>query len=218
MKALFVILISISFLWAFQACKSGSVPPTLCDTSCLKDSIIYTEESSPLKPYVYISAANCLADTIGWGHLDMGSVRKIGIAGKIETAVKLNKSGTSCFIKDTSYAWLAFNDCSTGRGYLVKIPFSKKESISWKSSAINNLDPKFAVDPSLVASTDRGNIFIEDKATGKSASMTFGERVEIDYDHFHDYLDSVNITPTRIWAKVKLGKDWKELEKAVELK
>ena len=48
--------------------------------------------------------------------------------------------------------------------------------------------------------------------------MTFGERIEIDYDAIHDYIDSVNITPTRFWAKVKIGGEWKPIEKAVELK
>jgi len=148
----------------------------------------------------------------------MGVNRKMGIVDLVGAPVKLNPAAVACFIKDTSYAWLTFNDCSNGRGYLLKIPFNKKENISRKSSAINSLDPKYSVDPSLVAYSDRGNLFAEDKVTGKSAMMTFGERIEIDYDAIHDYIDSVNITPTRFWAKVKIGGEWKEIDKAVELK
>ena len=43
--------------------------------------------------------------------------------------------------------------------------------------------------------------------------MTFGEKLDIDYDDIHKHIDSVNITDTRIWVKVKVGEEWKELEK-----
>ena len=218
MKALFFLFFISIFLWTFSACKSSSVPPSFCDTVCLKDTIKFSDEANPLKPFVYISPKNCAADTLIWNHLDMGVNRKMGIVDLVGAPVKLNPAAVACFIKDTSYAWLTFNDCSNGRGYLLKIPFNKRENISRKSSAINNLDPKFSVDPSLVAYSDRGNLFAEDKATGKSAMMTFGERIEIDYDAIHDYIDTVNITPTRFWAKVKSGGELKEIDKAVELK
>jgi hypothetical protein len=48
--------------------------------------------------------------------------------------------------------------------------------------------------------------------------MTFGQRLEIDYDAIHEYIDSVNITPTKIWTRVKIGEEWKELQKTIELK
>ena len=55
-------------------------------------------------------------------------------------------------------------------------------------------------------------------ATGKTAMMTFGKWLEeIDDDYLHDYIDSVNITPTHIWAKVKIDKKWTTLEKDVTL-
>jgi hypothetical protein len=218
MKALLVLFLSAILLWNFSACKSSSAPPSFCDTACLKDTIKFTDEANPLKPSVYISARNCMADTLIWNHLDMGANRKVGIENFFGAPVKLNPSAVGCFIKDTSYAWVTFNDCSNGRGYLVKIPFNKKEDITRKSSAINSFDPKYSVDPSLVAYSDRGNLFAEDKATGKSAMMTFGERIEINYDAIHDFIDSVNITPTRFWARVKIGDKWEEKEKAIELK
>jgi len=52
-------------------------------------------------------------------------------------------------------------------------------------------------------------------STGKKASMTFGEALEIDYDYMHDHIDSVNVTNTRAWAKVKIGKEWKVIEKNI---
>ena len=33
----------------------------------------------------------------------------------------------------------------------------------------------------------------------------------------HDHIDSVNITDTRIWVKIKIGENWKELEKKITL-
>jgi hypothetical protein len=55
-------------------------------------------------------------------------------------------------------------------------------------------------------------------ATGKKAMMTFGKSIEeLDYDAMHEFIDSVNITPTRVWAKVLMDKKWKEIEKNITL-
>lgn len=209
----------IMMAWSFGSCKSSpSALPTFCDTACLKDSIKFIKEEHPLKPYVYISADNCVADTITWSFIDMGINRKMGLPDLVGTAVRLNKDNITCFIKDTSYAWVLFNDCSNGRGYSLKIPFNKKENIGRKSSAFNKFDPRFSVADGLVAYSDRGNLFVEDMATGKTAMMTFGAKVDIDYDAIHETVDSVNVTPTHIWAKVKMGGEWKTFEKSIELK
>jgi hypothetical protein len=218
MKLLITSLVSLLLLWTLHSCKSSTAAAPLCDTDCLKDSLQFTDDNHPLKPFVHISAKDCLPDSLIWSYTDMGVNRKMGMLDLIGIPVKLSKSSVACFIKDTSYAWLSFNDCSNKRGYLIKIPFNKKETIGRKSSAVNNLDPKFSVDPSLIAYSDRGNIFAEDKATGKTAMMTFGERVEIDYDAIHESIDTVNITPSRIWVRVKIGNAWKEIEKNIELK
>ncbi len=205
--------------WTFNACKSGpAAPASFCDTSCLKDSIKFIKEDHPYKPYVYISAANCMADSLTWSYIDMGVNRKMGFPDLLNTSVKLNKDFVSCFIKDTSYAWLLFNDCSNGRGYALKIPFNKKADLGRKSSALNKFDPKFSVADGLVAYSDRGNIFVEEMSTGKTAMMTFGARVEIDYNALHETIDSINVTPDRVWAKVLLDKEWKTFEKKIELK
>ncbi|HLG41153.1 MAG TPA: hypothetical protein VI461_15835, partial [Chitinophagaceae bacterium] len=103
-------------------------------------------------------------------------------------------------------------------GYYLKIPFDKTRMLGRKASAINALDKKFYVADGLVAYTDRGNIFVEDMITGKQAMMTFGKDIKPNYNDIHTSIDSVNITPARIWAKVKIDGEWKELEKKIELK
>lgn len=202
----------------FGACKSSGGKPSFCDTVCLKETVKFMKEEHPLKPYVYITARNCNADTLLWSYTDMGINRKIVLSDLLGTPVKLNKDFIHCYIKDTSYAWLSFNDCSNGRGYLLKVPFNKRDNIGRKSSALNNLDPKFAVADGLVAYSDRGNVFAEDMETGKTAMMTFGEKADIDYDAIHETIDSVNITPTRMWVRVKLAAGWQIFDKAVTLK
>lgn len=218
MRTVFVLAIAVSLGWAFSSCNSGSGMPSFCDTICLKDSIKFTETEHPLQPYVYFSAANCNADSIAWSYEGMGSNRKMGIADLVGAQVKLNPKAVSCYFKDTSYAWVAFNDCNNGRGYLLKIPFNKRDVLGRKTSAINSFDPKFSVEKGLIAYSDRGNLFVEDMATGKQAMMTFGQKLDIDYDAIHEYIDSVNVTSTKIWTKVKIGDKWQEKEKTIELK
>jgi hypothetical protein len=70
----------------------------------------------------------------------------------------------------------------------------------------------------LVAYTDKGNIFVEDMATGKKAMMTFGRMLaDLDYDAMHEFIDSVNITPTHIWAKILRGKTGRLLKRILHL-
>ncbi|MBL0130685.1 MAG: hypothetical protein IPP43_05850 [Chitinophagaceae bacterium] len=217
MKLLIVPAIFILWAFLFGACKSSSSgPKTFCDTSCLKDSIKFSGDHM-LKPYVYISASNCQADTLLWSYNGMGVNRKVGLPDFLNTTVQLHKDYVRCFFKDTAYAWVLFNNCSNGRGYSLKLPFNKVNDIGRKSNNINNLDKKFSISDNLVAYTDRGNIYIEDMFTGKKAMMTFGEKLDIDYDAIHEYVDSVNVTNTRIWVKVKIKDNWKELEKNIVL-
>ena len=216
MKVLIIPVIAVILVTTFADCKSSSGPATFCDTTCLKDSLKYTGDHK-LKPYLYISVRDCKPDTITWSYSGMGVNRKMGFEDLMNTTMKLNKDYIRVVIVDTAHAWLIFNDCATGRGYQLKLPFDKVKTIGRKSSGINNLDSKFDVDNSLVAYTDRGNIFVEDIATGKTAMMTFGVATDMDYDAIHETLDSVNVTPSRIWVKVKIDDEWKELEKKIKL-
>ena len=208
---LLLLLASLSFL----ACKSSKKAP-LCADSCLKDSLKFTG-THELSPYVYISAKDCQPDSITWSYKGMGVNRKTGFAYLLESTMDLDKEKVRCIFRDTAYALLLFNDCKTKRGYQVKLPYSKSQSFSIKSSGINNVDPKFAVADNLIAYTDRGNIYVEEVLTGRKAMMTFGKALDIDYDEIHKWIDSVNVSNERIWVKVKVDDKWKEIEKAITL-
>ena len=198
-----------------SSCGSGtSAPKTFCDTVCMKDTLKFTGTHKQ-KPIVYISAANCKPDTIIWSYDGMESSRKTKF--EIPASVSLNKDYIRCLFNENKYAYLLYNDCITGRGFQLKLPYDKAENFVMKSSGINNFDKKFSVADNLVVNTDRGNIYVEDMNTGKKAMMTFGQKVDIDYDAIHEHVDSVNVTDTRIWVKVKIGEEWKELEKKIVL-
>ena len=93
MKLILIVFLAAMTMmtWTFTSCKSSSGPATFCDTSCLKDSIKFVKEDHPYKPYVYISASNCDADTLTWSYIDMGVNRKIEIPDLVGAPVKLNK-------------------------------------------------------------------------------------------------------------------------------
>ena len=212
------ILSFIATIVILSSCGNSGGPKAFCEVDCQKDTIKFIDETHKLRPYIYISAANCLPDSVIWSYSGLGTNRKLSFDDFGGHKFNLNQSFVSVFFKDTAYAWLLFNDCSNGRGYFTKIPFNKSENIRRKSSALNKFDPKFSVADGLVAHTDKGNIFVEDMATGKQAMMTFGKMLaELDYDAMHEYIDSVNITPTRIWAKVLMDDAWKTIEKNITL-
>ena len=214
MRLLVVPAIIIILGFSMGGCKSSSdAPKLLCDTTCLKDTLKFSGDHK-LKPYVYITAKDCKADSIIWSYKGMGFNRKT----KFDySTVWVNKGFVRCIFKDTAFAYILFNDCATSRGFQIKLPFDKKQSFAMRTSGINNIDPKFSIAGNLLAYTDRGNIYVEDITTGKKAMMTFGENLEIDYDVIHEYIDSVNITNSRIWVKVKIKDNWKELEKNIVL-
>lgn len=209
---------AIIFTASLYSCKSssGDAPKTFCDTACLKDSVKFTGDHA-LQPYVYIGAKNCLPDSVLYSYKGIG-VRKASLPDLLGGPVNINKDVIRCFFRDTAVAYVMFNDCATGRGFQLRIPFNRKESVSLRSSGINSFDPKFSVAENLMVSTDRGNIFVEDMSTGKKAEMTFGEKLDIDYDNIHTHLDSVHITSDHIWTKVLVGKEWVVKEKKIELK
>lgn len=212
-----LLLIVATALFACGGDKKAVTEQIFCDTACLADTIKFRQDDHKLKPYLYISAKNCLPDSVIWSYSGLGTNRKLSFEDFGLKKFPLNKNYMSTYFGDTSFVWLLFNDCITGRGYLAKIPFNKSQKIIRKGSALNKFDPKYTVADGLAVYTDKGNIFVEEMATGKTAMMTFGKMLEMDYDYVHDYIDSINITPTRIWAKVKLDKDWAPLEKDITL-
>jgi hypothetical protein len=210
---LVIVLLGMTFT---QCGGSAKTSPVLCDTTCLKDSIRFAGDHST-RPAVIIAPNQCQADTLLWSYEGMGVNRKIGLRTIIGHAVPIQASHARCLFDDNKKAWLLFNDCATGRGYQVKLSYDKRESISVRSSGINSIDPKFNIDPELMAYTDRGNIYVEHMKKGTNAMMTFREQVPIDYDRIHDHIDSVRITSTKIWVRIKIQEQWKELEKEIDL-
>jgi len=208
-KSIIVLSAAAIIYFSFNNKSSTTTKASFCDTVCMQDSLKFIDTRNKLEPYVYISAKNCNGDTLTWGF--------IGQNKNIAFPYRLNKDFTRCYIKDTSFALLVFNTCENGRGYFLKLSYAKKSSYRKSTTAVNNFDPKFSVADSLLAYTDKGNLFVEDIATGKQAMMTFGEQLDFDFNAIHKTLDSVNITPQKIWAKVKLNGEWKELQKDITL-
>jgi hypothetical protein len=201
----------------FASCNSGKKESAVCDTGCPEvDTVKYTI-NHPLKPQVYVTLKNCMPDSIVWSNEGMSAFHKLRFSELTGEQIQFNKNGIRFFIKDTSYVWMITNNCSNMQGYISKISFSMTGSIFRKNSAINSIDPKYSVDENLIAYTDRGNLFVEEMATGKKAMMTFGKVTDLDFNAMHETIDSVNITPTHVWAKVKIDNDWKVLQKNITL-
>lgn len=212
------ILLSTAALVTSCGEKAAEAPKAFCDTVCFSDSI-KIEGQHKLKPYVYISGNDCKADTITWSYNGAKSNKKYALASMLaNTNLKINKDYLKAYIRDTSLAYIMFNDCLTGQNYQIRVNFAEKTSIQPSKKGINDFDPKFDVAENLFVYTDGGNLYVEEMTTGKKAMMTFGQDAGVDFDYIHDKIDSVNVTPTKAWAKVKFGKEWKVIEKAIELK
>jgi hypothetical protein len=197
--------------------QNKNTAKTFCDTACQKDTLKFTENVK-FNPTVKISFKNCYADTLMWTHDALDMSHQAQLSDYLGQDIKLNPSAINCVFKDTSYAWLTFNDCATGRGYLLKLPFNKKNQEAVKiKGALNSFDTKFSLAPDLRAYTDRGNIFVVDVNTGHEAQMSFKEAYDMDFNKIHDVIDSINVTHKRVY--VKLLKDGKEipLEKNIDL-
>ena len=206
--------VAVLLLAATVSCnnKAAEGPKLFCDTVCLKDTLKFTGTHEK-QPTVFITAKNCQAGTIIWSYKGMGADHKTGFTYLLGASVNINKDFIRCFFRNNEVAYVLFNDCQTGRGFQIKLPYDKSQSFSLKSSGINGLDRKFSVSENLLVNTDRGNIYVEDMNTGKKAMMTFGEKLEIDYDALHDHIDSVNVTNDRIWVKILSNKEWITKEK-----
>lgn len=212
-----VLLLLLPIAFFLASCNNGTVgTKTFCDTACANDSFKFNGDHK-LKPSVTISVKNCIADSITWAHDELPANRQMHMGTLLDNLVRLNKSAISCFIKDTSYAWVAFNDCFTGRGYLMQLPFDKKQSVRKMSSAINSFDKKFVLPDDLRAYADYSTIYAEDINTGKKEQMTFKEEYKIDFNNIHEVIDSVNISHNRIFVQLIKNGEKLPLEKKISL-
>lgn len=214
MRTFFILAIA-SLL--FTACNNNAgTAKTFCDTACKSDSFNF-KSPDRFGSSVNISVKNCEPDSISWTHGLMETSRMIPFRDLTNQDVRLNASAISCVIKDTSHAWLTFNDCITGRGFLFKLPFNKSNNITKILGALNSFDPKFVVAEDLRAYTDRGSIFVVDINTGKEEVMTFKEAYDIDFNKLHDIVDSINVTHNRIYVKLLKNGQEVPLEKTISL-
>ncbi len=214
MKTVFILAIA-SLL--FTACSNNAgTAKTFCDTTCKSDSFNF-KSSDRFGSSVAIAVKNCEPDSITWTHGEMATSRTIPFRDLANQDVRLNASAINCVIKDTSHAWLTFNDCITGRGFLFKLPFNKTTNITKILGALNSFDPKFKVADDLRAYTDRGSIFVVNLNTDKEAIMTFKETYDIDFNKIHDVVDSINVTHKRIYVKLLKNGQEVSLEKAIDL-
>jgi tricorn protease-like protein len=161
---------------------------------------------------------NCRPDSVSWTYEGLESKRHALFSDYTPQEVRLNKSAIAVAFQDTSSVWISFNDCFTGRGYLVELPYRSGKSTIKTSAALNSFDKKFSVDPDLRAYTDRGNIFVVNVTNGKTAQMTFKENyADMDFNDIHKTLDTINVTKSRIYVKlIKEGQDV-PIEKNVSL-
>ncbi|HEU4574402.1 MAG TPA: hypothetical protein VFS36_05315 [Chitinophagaceae bacterium] len=212
---LLALIISVFFV---TACSSGDKKKiSYCDNACLQDTLRFTGDD-PGKPYVYISPKACSPDTLVWSNKYLVNNRKMDLAYLLGQPVTINAKYVDCYFKDTSYAWLQFNDCSTFRGFLLKLPYSKQYDISKYSSALTKFDPKFKIGDGLICYADYSFVYVEDMATGNKAQLKLAdEELDIDFNNIHATFDSVNVTRTRIFVNLKQKGKITPLEKTISL-
>jgi hypothetical protein len=211
MKNFLAITIAAIF---FASCGNNSAnTKSFCDTTCVKDSIAINGAAGSGQD-LSIKINNCKPDTVSWSNKNV--TRRIAFNEYINKDVRMNPNYVKAAFQD-SCVWLSFNDCITGRGYMIRLPYSGDEPIDKMTAALNSFDKKFTIDDDLRAYTDGGNIYVVNVKTGQKAEMTFKEAYKMDYDNIHTVLDSINVSKSRIY--VKLLKEGQEvpLEKNISL-
>lgn len=216
MKSLFIITVAA---FAFASCNnSANTKKTFCDTTCTGDSLKFTGDNPKYKQSLVITMKGCQPDSIMRTYEGSAKSLNAPFSNYFSEEIRMNKSAMNVAFQDTVAVWVAFNDCITGRGYLLGLPFSLGKEAIKTARALNAFDKKFSIDPDLRAYTDKGNIFVINITNGQQAQMTFKENYEnIDFNDIHKTIDTINVTKSRIY--VKLLKDGKEvpLEKNISL-
>jgi hypothetical protein len=213
MKFFFFLVIVAAF--STSCSNSGNSARSFCDTVCKKDSLHF-RANDQFNSVLSIGLKNCVADTILWSHDRMDFDKRMSMKDLANQDVRVNEKAMSCVFQDTVQAWLTFNDCITGRGFLFKLPFGKA-GISQITGALNSFDSKFFVEPDLRTYTDRGSIFVINIKSGEQAMMTFKEQYDIDFDKIHETVDSINVTSKRIYVELLKNGQKVPLEKSIKL-
>lgn len=205
-----------SAFFAIASCSNNNsgAAKLLCDTVCKSDSIIFRGDH-PLHPWVGIDMNNCKPGEIIWTH-DMANSRSMSLREFVGD-VHINESAMIHYFKDTSHIWLQFNDCTSGRGYALKLNYdgTRKDKVS--GGAFTKFDPKFSVEDGLVAYTDKGSVFVENMATAQQAVAPFDKAYDINFNKIHETVDSVNITKNRVYVVMIRDGEKKVYEKKINL-
>lgn len=210
------ILILASAVIFFASCSGGKSTPLFCDTTCLKDTLRFKGDA-PWEQTLNIGFKNCDADTLSYSYRGASTEKRIHLPSYVGKSFKLNPSAMNYYFQDTTLVWLTFNDCTTGRGFLLKLSYSDQQMSQKITSALNSFDKKFTIDPDLRAYTDGGNIYVDNIKTGKQAQMTFKEEYIIDYEDIHKVVDSINVTKNRIFVQLMKDGQPKTFEKKIDL-
>ncbi|MBZ4190467.1 hypothetical protein [Niabella beijingensis] len=182
-----------------------TAPTSFCNDSACITEPLRLGSPTPDKPFVTLSFKDCKIDSI---HFDKAKAGKTDIVFSEffeGSDVKPSKSLFGFDYGEGQSAWLKFNDCATGRGYLIKMPMTKEGTPTKYKSAVNSFDPKFKVADGLVSYYDNTFIYVEDIQTGKVAKTLLTDKgvKGVDHDNVHSFLDSVNISKDHIYAKIK---------------
>lgn len=214
-----ILLIIAIAAFAFTSCNnSGDTKKNFCDTTCAGDSLKFTGDDAKYKQSVVISFKGCQPDTVSRTYEGATSKLKAPFSNYFSPDIRINKSAIEVAFQDTVGAWISFNDCFTGRGYLLKLPFRTSSEVFKSSGALNAFDKKFSIAPDLRAYTDRGNIFVVNVKNGQQAMMTFKENyADMDFNDIHKTLDSINVTKSRIYVKLIKNGQEVPIEKNISL-
>lgn len=200
MRTLTFLALVFSLLVMTSCSNNAATGKTFCDTACSSDSLTFKGDNK-FNPLVSIGVKACTADTVLWTY-DLIGGKMLSLRDDLGQDVYLNKSAIDAYFKDTSYVWLQFNDCKTGRGYLLKLPFGKSEERRKITGAFTKFDPKFSIASNLIVYTDRGSVFVENLENGNKASMPFDKTYDIDFNKLHEMVDSVHVTHDRIFVQM----------------
>jgi hypothetical protein len=212
-----ILVLSALLICCLCSCNNnGKTSGSVCDTLCKSDSVKF-KGSDNWNQSLAISLKDCRPDTLKWTHGKLKTTRQIQLSDFIGQDIKLNPTAVSAAFQDTTCAWLAFNDCVTGRGYIIKLPYNKSNGIQKITGALNKFDHRFSVADDLLAYTDRGSIYVVDGNTGKQVMMTFKEEYPIDFNDIHKVLDSINVTRSRIYVKLIKNGQEVPIEKQISL-
>ena len=215
MRYLILSFLALSF---FSSCSdSADSTAMFCDTACINDSLNFSSNNSD-EARVSIIFDDCEPDSLSWTHGGMTTSIMLPFTDLAQQQLRLNKDKVSCVFNGTDHAWLTFNDCLTGRGFLYKLPYNKGVSVEKYIGALNSFDPKFSVEENLRSYTDRGNIYVIDITTGKKAVATFGkEYKEMNFNKLHESIDSINVTSTRAYVELKENGKVTKIDKKITL-